>query len=545
MHRIALNIVSSLALIFTFTFVVVNTAQACSGGYPPGAFPLDYILDSSDSIIAIGRVSTTGESRINAVLTVDHYLREPQTEGVLLLMQNSLPVIYNSIVEGRPYPVRCSYLSPEIEGGRQFIASLYRVDNGTHHGIVLTSDENGMFNFQMQDQPEVTRTFTTEELIAYVENRLGGETVKPEQYIIPRPVSMRLFTQTGETYFLPVDQSLPMLIEYPAKYRCGRFGDDDCTVIVTAPNGLDTVSFYSIGSGVEEWNTIDDLYNPRLEGEAGVFSKNSDLFTAWTGNQIRVFATAGQDGFDMGSSDGLTLLSSFTASPDDPLITGAGAWSPSGRIFAFSTQSGVWIWDALTLDTQPVLLLSATDQPIRVRHYSPLGNYLGLEDGTRRYYLDMISGREYPDGLISPDDRKLVAYDTSVTGLTPYTHHILLPEFTPLGYDRAQISQFEWLAPDEYISAECGEPIYGFDLKQFERQWCMVLWISNKYDESQWVDGTSFDYDPITESLGVVVDGHTISINGEVIDLSGVLTDDIVRLELWPVIDLNYQLMDD
>ncbi|MCU0465471.1 MAG: hypothetical protein MUF38_12995 [Anaerolineae bacterium] len=242
-------------------------------------------------------------------------------------------------------------------------------------------------------------------------------------------------------------------------------------------------------------------------------------------------------------------LTSFTTPSDDPLIARAGAWSPNGRTFAFSTESGVWLWDALTPDARPDLLLAASDEAIRVRHYSPLGNYLALESGTRRYHLDVASGEEYPDGVFSPDDRRLIAYDTSAEGMRPFTRHLMRPTFMQNSWDQDRLSQFEWLTPHEYIYAGCGDPIYGHDLDGFEEPWCKVIWYSNRFDDLFWVDGTAFDYEafdyePITESLGVVVDADTIWINGEVIELSGLIDGDIVRVVLTPLIDLNHTLLD-
>lgn len=545
MRRIALIIVSYFAVIFTLSFFAVNTAHACSGGYyPHGSFPLSEILrDFGDNapprIIAVGRVQTAGESSINVVLHVDYYLENPQADGKILFLQDSLNTIRNSLVEGRMYPVRCAYLGYKVEEGRLFIARLIYTGIGSYRGSVMVADEDDVFR-PVHYTSDPIQTFTMEQMIDYMTEQLGHEPVAPERYVSPRPVSVDVMTDTGEWYKLPVDRSSSIRIEY--QRGCSWYEGENCTVI-TAPNGIDRVSFYPIGSGVEEHSTIDEMYTPSLEGEAGVYSSDSALLTAWTGHQLRVFVTAGQDGFGLRYSYGITPLRSFTTPSDDPLIAGAGAWSPNGRIFAFSTQSGVWLWDALTPDAQPVLLLSATDQPIRVRHYSPLGNYLALESGTRRYHVDIHSKHEYPDGVFSPDDRQLIAYDTSAEGMRPYTHYLMHPTFVQNDFRENRLSQFEWLSPNEYISAECGEPVYGLDLKEFEREWCMVLWRSKDSDRYQWVDGTAFDYDPITESLGVVVDADTIWINGEVIELSGLVDGDIVRVELTPLIDLHHELL--
>lgn len=553
MRRVTLNIVSSLALLLTFTFVVVNPAQACSGpGSGLGAFPIDSILYSSihnsyPTAVAVGSVDITGDSGINAVLKIDYYLAQPQEHGIVLYMQESLAYIQNTLINERPYPARCANLSPKVQRNRLFIGALYPFEGlGTYHGNIFLADEDGLFRFSLEEQPDVQQVFTMEEVIQYVEARLDTERVAPEMYEYPRPIRIQLITYDGGWYTLPVHPAMPVVIPAPKLY-CTPFGvNNGCTAVIPAPNGIDRVSFYPVGSGIEAFNSIDELYTPKLEGETGVYSPDSVLFTAWTGNQLRVFATASQYALGLEQHDEMTQLATFTSPPHDPLIAGAGAWSPNGRTFAFSTKSGVWLWDALIPESQPEQLLSADEQYLRVRHYSPMGNYLALESDTRRYHLDVASGQEYPDGLFSPDDRSLAAYDTAATTLTKLTMYGM-PRFMPLWHISysPQITQFEWITPSRYVYSACGEPFTGDYSAGFEEPWCKVFTDSHdRFTSWIWVDGTAFDYDPTTESLGVVVDADTIWINGEVIELSGLIDGDIMRVELTPLIDLNHTLLD-
>lgn len=597
MRRVTLNIVSSIALLLTFTFVVVNPSQACSGpGSGLGAFPIDSILYSSihnsyPTAVAVGSVDITGDSGINAVLKIDYYLAQPQEHGIVLYMQESLAYIQNTLINERPYPARCANLSPKVQRNRLFIGALYPFEGlGTYHGNIFLADEDGLFRFSLEEQPDVQQVFTMEEVIQYVEARLDTERVAPEMYEYPRPIRIQLITYDGGWYTLPVHPAMPVVIPAPKLY-CTPFGvNNGCTAVIPAPNGIDRVSFYPVGSGIEAFNSIDELYTPKLEGETGVYSPDSVLFTAWTGNQLRVFATASQYALGLEQHDEMTQLATFTSPPDDPLIAGAGAWSPNGRTFAFSTKSGVWLWDALmpesqpelllslddalaagpeswTLDgriftfrnesglwrwdslipeSQPELLLSADEQSLRVRHYSPMGNYLALESDMRRYHLDVTSGQEYPDGVFSPDDRSLAAYDTAATTLTKLTMYGM-PRFMPLWHISysPQITQFEWVTPTRYMYSACGNPLTDDYSAGFEEPWCKVFIDSHdRFTSRLWVDGTAFDYEPITDSLGVVVDADTIWINGELIELSGLIEGNIMRVELTLLIDLNHTLLD-
>jgi|GEM_PF-1331081 hypothetical protein len=544
MRRFVLSLCISLLL--TLSFSAVNPVEACSGAIPPGNFPLDFFLDLPSGTLAMGDVNTVSESGINAVITVYHYLREPQEEGILLLSR-ARPEVIDLVESGRPYPTRCANLSRPIESGRHFIGNFIRAENGSYYGYLVTSDEDGIFRYYLRDQPEQLREFSYAELRLYLENRLSVEASEPEQFTYPRAVEVRLVTQTGEKYLLPVDQTTLVQIELASDIVCNPYVGTECTSSITAPNGIDTAYFYPLGSGAEENTSVDMLYLTAFEGETGVFSQRSDLLAVWTGNMLRLFATHSQYGLNTTFAYSPTLLASYTALPDDPLLTGAGAWNPNGRVFAFSTRSGVWLWDLLSPNPQPVLFLSAVDEPVRVRHYSPLGNYLALETGTRRYYRDNISGLEYPDGSFSPDDRLLAAYDTAASALTPTTLYMLMPQLSPArGWNNFQveITQFEWITSTHYIFAACGEPFADAELQGFDQPWCKVRSLDANANMGEWFDGTAFDYEPVTNSLGILVDGDTILINGEQIDFSGQLNGQIVGLEQEPLIDLNYQHLD-
>ena len=156
----------------------------------------------------------------------------------------------------------------------------------------------------------------------------------------------------------------------------------------------------------------------------------------------------------------------------------------------------------------------------------------------------MISQQEYPDGLFSPDDRLLVAFDTTSIDLTPLRLYRVLPELHPLWGDHSQnISQFEWMDDKSYVYAACGKYIFDPEMPfRFDQFWCKVLsGFVNNYPGGSMVDGILFDYDPITHSLATLIDGDTITINGEIIELAGQTDSPIVGIELIPLIDMDYR----
>lgn len=529
------------------SFLTPHSTYACVGVSDLGAFPLYHMLRQDESSLVMGYVNTVSESGINAVVTVGHYLRKPQADGVLLINRERLEVI-NAVKKDRLYPRQCANLSRSIEGGRQFIGILTRAENGTYSGHLLTADEKGVFHIHFPDKPNVYHEFDYNALKDYVEQQLQTTAEIPPRYVYPRAVEVHLFTEHNQTYLLPVDATIPTVKE-PSFEDCSIFLPSPCGTRITAPNGFDSVVFHPVGSGLEgassnfNWIYVNLV---ALEADTAVFSKQSDLLAAWTGNYLRLLyldAPNVNDGFYRLSP---SQLAAYTPPPDDPLIIGAGAWSPDQRTFAFSTRSGVWVWQSQFPDLPPTLFLAASDEPIRVRHYSPLGTYLALETDSERYHINIFSKEKYPDGMFSADETMLAAYDTGASGLTPlmlYDVTEFPPE--PRWHDvDIQITQFEWITETEALYAACGDPIRNAELEGFDQPWCKIMSRRSSFFGDLF-DGIGFDYETVTESLGILVDEDTIMINREQIELSGLVDDKITRLELKPVIDLNYWQVND
>ncbi|MBC7812995.1 MAG: hypothetical protein H7175_17695 [Burkholderiales bacterium] len=534
-------IIGCIYLLFGLSLARIDSAQACSGSPPIDYWAFEYVL-SEFNVVAVGRINTISDSGINAVLRVDQYLKGNVDDEYLMFVRNSPTSIYLANT-GRSLQVMCDELGLRLPAGRRFVAGLWRNDRGTYSGTLIPENSDGLFSIRNPDDPTQSLTLSYDELIDFAAERLNETPHTPRSRTIPRPVAVRLTTASGNSYLLPANDE--SLVETPVPRACHPYSGDDCIGHITAPNGIDRVYFYAIGTGPAGHSFSDYRYQYIFQGEAGVFSAQSDLLTVRSGQQLEVYATASQDSFET-HYDEIRLLNSFTVGADDPLLPGAGAWHPNGRTFAFSTQSGVWLWDALSTNSTPILLLPANGATIRVRHFSPVGNYLALESDSRRYNVDIATLQEYPDGLFSPDDRILAQYDTAVTGLTPLRLYGLLPEFTvidPWSVYTPDISQFEWIDSAHIAYAACGHPINGPEAPEgFEQAWCKVFRSDfDYYDQTNWVDGIAFDYDPTTRSLLTLVDANTITVNGEVIDLDEQTVGEIVSVELEPLIDLDYR----
>lgn len=529
-----------LALLFFVSFAHVNPVQACSGVHYD-YWSLDGVLYEYSTIV-VGRIHAVSDSAINAVLHIDKIIKGDPINEYIIFSRNR-PEIIAFAAEGRGHPERCSIIGVQEPSGRRFIAGLWRSadDVGSYYGTIITEDLNGIFTVTDSSNPEIT-SLAYEEIIAYAAQQLNETPRAPQSGAMPRPAVVRLSTESGAIYELPIDQKSPKQITQQSETYCNPPFPTTCIDHVEAPNKIDSVSFYPPGSNPENYMTMDSGFATALEGEGGVYSMRSDLLAVWAGQEVQVYATARQSRFE---SDyySIRLLRALTIDPDDSLYPGAGAWHPDGRTFAFSTETGVWLWDIMPNDSEPVLLLPTTSTPIIVRHFSPAGNFLAVESDSRRYHVDVNTLVEYPDGLFSPDDRLLAVYDTAASTLTPLQIHRLIPEFKPsreLGHYSKEIAQFEWFDHSGYIYAACGDPILEAETPPgFDKPWCKIRSSVMGWDNASWVDGISFDYDPVTKSLVTLIDGDTITFNGEVLEI-GDIDSAIVDVELIPLIDLEY-----
>jgi hypothetical protein len=533
-----------IGLMGLFLSLTVTNAdvQACSGGgYQVGNYPLDYLLQG-DLMLAMGRIEHVSTSGINVVLSVEHYLRQYQQQGTLLFVQEKVDVIH-LVQDGRRYPSRCNYLSPPLEAGKLFLTTLRQQTDGTYQGEINLSDEAGIFNSWIIVGDQVSEvSFTYAELLAYVEQSLGTTSQLPEYHTPPRPVMLKITTDSGARYGLPVDGTA--LIELPLNdglERCHMYMG--CTLTwVEAPNGIDRVFFYP--EHTEDFVSYDTFYSLVLAGEAAVFSQRSDLLAVWTGPTLRLWATAYQR--ELGTSDIAWQFTSHETPSDDPFLVGAGAWHPNGRTFAFSTAAGIWLWNLGSVDAVPELFLPASREPLYVRSYSALGTYLAVETGGERYHLDTLTGNRLPDGLLSPDERLLAAFDTSASALTPLSLYHLMPWFRAAPFWASYIptiTQLEWLNSNTFFFAACGDAFNYSEGDGFDQPWCKVFRYRVGVGSNFNIDGTAFDYDAVTDSLAVLVDGSSVNINGEHLTFAELSNDPITEINIVPLLDLDHRAL--
>jgi hypothetical protein len=544
-----------LLILLHQSLIVPGTTFACQG--IPGAESFLLNLESYSTVIA-GRILTVSNDRINAILEVDQILKGEVSSNRIVLMRNSIADI-ESYRAGRGLARPCQSMKQDLPTGVRFIASLYRGQSGYYDGVIIPENADGLFTLQPSPETQISRSY--EETISYLSEILQRMPNASQPGPSPRPVIIHLFTTTEE-YMVPLDnlEPIPSIQEILCVIPISTIGLlSNCTTSFYAPNQIDYVSLFSEGVTTTAF-TVEYPFRYSVAGDSAAFSTNSDLLAVWRGQELRIYATLMQFQFAKHSYRDLNLLVTQSLAADEPLIPGAGAWHPNGRIFAFSSQSGIWFWDALQTDSQPALFMAAEQYPLLVRHFSLAGNYLVVEANSERYHIDIHSLHEYPDGEFSPNDHLLAAYDTQAVNLTELQIYRVLPNFEPLltfqqpdpeiwdaftvvpyTYD---ISEFEWISNNDLLLTACGTgyppSIHDPD---FEGDWCKVGRITFGVG-SQWIDGFQFDYDPITESLITLLDGNKVNLNGEILDFSHSIREPIIRVQIEPVIHLHYQNFD-
>jgi hypothetical protein len=537
-----MRVMQQFVIAFIFILIIQvneNPLAACSGG--GGGYWLESFLDDETRIIAMGEVAMTTANGINSIITITHYLQMPQANGTLILKQLSMSA--NNLLESqRPHPARCSYFPQSLEAGTQFIASLSRSADGTYYGIIISADRNDVFSLYLGDgsQPVEPVEYTFEELTLYAESYLGRTAQPPEYFRFPRAIEIEFMTESGQAFLIPVDSTEPVAVPIFSSPDCFFLVQYDCTSSIVAPNGVDVAAFFPEDTDIESYYSADLRYAYFFEAETGVFSPDSALIAVWRDNQIRIFSTKFQTAFDGQFSEMPILIASHVIDPDDTLLIGAGAFSPNGFTFAFSTERGVWTFDLRRPQVPPTMVIQSENSPLRVLGFSPLGTYLSVQESDLNIYIDWITGQRYPDGVFSPDERLLAVYDTTAETHTPLTLYRMIPEFRPLmNWENYQpeISEFEWISPTQYVFAACGEALAYSEDPGFDEAWCKISRSTTLRGISQrWQDGTQFDFEPVTQTLGVLVDGNSIAINGSIIEIPDLGAGAITSVKLTPVI---------
>jgi hypothetical protein len=548
-----------VSLLLAFVGIVsVESAYACSGG--PPILNIDEMLEQSE-IAVVGHFVELDDIQRNGILRVESYLMG-EGAAYLAITPNPPRMIEDQIIQQRSIYCSRGVTSPLHTQG-QYIFFLSRNTNGTYTWTFSTSGNSYFYAAHPDEilsvveyadaytQTYEVRETSFSELPEQIAEQVGQHPRTPNYDLLyPRTMPILLLGETGNYYLLPVDTFVPVPLTVEEVQR-QRLNPLECVMppcYVDSANGLERLLLYASQSQIPT-----NQYPPYfLIGSRAIISHNGDAVILWRDNELQLYMNwYPRNGYTENVRYGgfmwlsPRLLHSISVQPetlDYPAI-----WSQDGRTFAFSDMDGLWLWDVYAGERGLRLLVpSSGDTPPVARYFSPQGRYLAVAaNSTARYNLDLVSGRAFPDGIISEDDRNLLAFDTSLDTVSDSRIILLATGLEEDNNFQSTVYSVEWIANSYYLIMFCGHGYHQVDAPYVDENYCGVQMrgISQYTSTSQnllFVSGDvtriKYEYHQPTNTLLTWINEHTIAINDEEIDLSASLGEPIIKAEWLPSI---------
>lgn|GEM_PF-3182703 len=561
-------------LLLAMTISYPSPAFACSGGPPAWDEYLPYLVEHSE-VIVIGRYAEVDDAGANGIFRVESYLKGFGAEHLLISTEDPLYTVNEQTAHR--YYYRC-WLFPNPMLDQTYV---YFLNHQQHGGYTIrdvqvfpTAESTIDVYYNTPNRTSIiVQPLTQTDLHQQISEEVGHEPQSPSVNLpYPRTTPILITTTVGESFLLPVDTSRLVRVtddQIPDlqrdQYECRT---PFCAVY--SPNGLDKIFLVPSGSEIpepliDEYRTepfmVSFTYGHRIS-----VSSTSDSYVLWHDDQISIHGLWYPElGY---ATEPMPQINQLRTIPAETSINYPVAWSPDGRMLALSTDSGLYLWDALTTGDPPRLLLRPNPDVPVARYFSPGGRYLAVTEGERRYTLDLVSMRELPDGLVSPDDRTLLVFDTASD--TPVTLEIALltPGYRQVKYNTAaEYSQLLWVNNTQftaviqgfgYLSSKHDDPYVdprdGMTYVNVTQYWIPEpfydviqhtspfipppqLPYSQAHDHIPYeVDfqALAYDFESDVGLVEVSADGYTLSINNQLLSLENYLPAPIASVEWLP-----------
>lgn len=531
--------------------------SACVYSPPPWNEWLPMLVEASD-VVVVGQYVTLDDAEANGIFRVQTYLIGSGSEH-LTVSASDLRRIENRIVK-RNYDM-CGIFEPDhLQTTGTYIYFLKRQNTGmyfiNHEHYFPSADAMT----SVLDSSKGVTELDSIGLGAQISSQMQSDPQKPDEDApYPRTTPILLTTESHQNFLLPVDSLNLVLISKDEMVNLRRDQHECSPPPCTAysPNGVDKVYLQSEGSEPREIEWILPYVESNAVGERIVFSASSETYALWKDGQIQLYALwypkLGYPDDWVGSARTIAL---FNTTPAGNSLQFPAVWSPDGRTLAFSTDEGLWLWDALTMGYPPQLLIPTQSTVPIARYFSPLGRYLAVDEADRRYNLDLVTRRELPDGYVSPNDRILLVFDTAAEKPTTLEIAYLAPgirqfEYYPEveyldvqwiddAYFRASITGFSYL---KYKSSEPYQDSLGnmvneaiiyvveerfYDTVQYHSSG--IHWIQHELQVPYPLDDVQmrdFTYKNGPGLIEISVDGYSLSINRHLVSLASALSSPI------------------
>lgn len=528
----------------------INHPQPVSACTSLGEAPFQTVFKAAETAV-IGTFVEFDTYNSNAVFQVNSYLMgDPGPEYILLALND--PILIEDSMQGRYRTGQCSRIRKLSD---QVQASILFLNHQIDGSYTWTSLKSGIYQFETTDTvlpifyetvpsaepPHIVKDFTQGELRRYIFGRTGQ---KPQSPLFNQPyptkTPLMITTDTGSHYLLPIDGSNPVLLteQQLQKYQSYPAGCSPAPCNAQSPNRLDIAELRPNDEPAEEWMSLitDSRASPIFQGEALLFSPTSYHIAVWDKNSIEVH-TLYYPHLGISESNSVRLINTMPLNLDglSDFQAGSAAWSPDGRFLAYSDSSGLWIWDVFALGRSATLLIGASDELPYARYFSPWGRYLAITEGEERYTIDIFTGDRLPDGLVSPDDRNLLAFDTTATDEFELSLVRLAPIQTGVIEPLKRVRRVEWINESTFIMFRCDHGYHDEQLGYVDEDYCVIGENILPWIRMAGYLGYEFDYKPETRQLAIVVDSSHIRIDfDEVRDLSGLIEGSITQIQWLP-----------
>lgn len=529
-----------LVVLLSVSLSHVGSVQACSGS---SEISLEEVVKTAE-IAVLGKFVEYDDARSNGIFQVTSYLMgEPGPEYILLALNN--PLLIEAVNQGRETGGMCPHTERIPLGDGLAVVFLNHQQDGSYTWVTLKS---GLYQFDSQT-PEISvfyqytpttpedafRSFTLEQMLAYILDKSGQSPISP---LIDKPYPMTIplmvTTDLNNHYLLPVDGSKPILLteDQAHTYEDMPIGCNTPPCTAVSPNQLGTARLFP-GNEPFAGTTISDnlFYWPVFQGDALLFSSTNETIAIWNGNQIEIFNFYyPQLGFY--ELEPVSLLTKTVLNLDgiSNFIPGQAAWSSDGRYLAFSDRSGLWLWDVFSLNRSAQLLLPANSDIPYARYFSPRNRYLAVVQGNERFTIDIDTGMRLPDGLVSPDDRKMLVFDTADRGTFDLSILLLAPLGTIPNAAIQCVMRAEWISESTFLMSQCDHG-YATEEGYVDEDYYVVS--ENTFPQLLFggIFGYAFDYVPQTSDLAVIQDATSVWIQNKQRQLSAFIEGDLAEIK--------------
>ncbi|MEO8607249.1 MAG: WD40 repeat domain-containing protein [Chloroflexota bacterium] len=559
-------------LITIYSLAAQTPVLACSGGAP---LTINALIKDSDYVVKAVPVELDDVQQ-NAILHVESYLVGRPGPEYLLFVQNS-PIVSQYVLEGMTSGADCIGFAPDLIPRRSIYLFLHHRDDGSYvsagtpvNPFVYQFDSPestvGIFpeSSSTQDQnPQVSKDYadaesgiqvTEAEFVRTIVEQNGKPSTKPiADAPYPLYAPLILVTTNGTQYELPIDGGKPFKLTSDFSIQRQKldplwpYGYDDageCTDENCVQYSSDNLN---IAVQTNE-NTIILRWGTTIAGQASLFSP-VDTIAVWNNNRLQVYSLGyPRFGGSPFRDNFIKLIGEINLGIPFEAYRKRAAWSPDGRLLAYSDASGLWLWDVFDSNKPRLMIPKTGGDPVIANNFSPMGRYLNISIGEQKQTLDVLTGDTFPDGVVSPDDRLLLAFgngELQVCSFAPQ-HCASIQEIYVWVFNETGERTAIYLA-DQGVQKAVWENKYhilSFVCAPENLEACVVIRSKVQYLGDWWneqiVYGSDFALDPANDVVAVVTHGKTIEIGGTTYDLTTSIDSDIATIEWLP--SLFYRL---